>query len=159
MKNFYSYSVFFLSPILIRIESYLSLYFILFYKTGKTMNGLEIFELIALPFFFLGIFIYFNNRFKNQKKKVLEYTDNAISFEELVDDMFNVVNDRKRQYLFDCLKSGKILKEPKYLTDFEKKLMDEKAEKLDKEVNNIKKILEYKFDNNESNRNNEQIPN
>ena len=144
MKKIIGYAVFFLSPALIKLESYLSLFEIL--NKQNKMTSLEILELIALPFLFLGVFIYFDNRFKKQKNYVIRYIDKIIEYDRVTNEMLGEVTKRRLKYLYISIVKGKALPDKsKWLTKYEIKLLEEKSEKFDFELSDLQKKLDYYF--------------
>jgi hypothetical protein len=134
-KTITAYFLSFISPILLKLEGFISLYQQLF-NTKSTMNTLQIFELIALPFFFLGVFWYFDKKFKAIKEDLKNQSQILRDDSHEIDMYLSTVNNRKAQYLYNCIKSNAILPEPeKWMTKEEERLhsknSNERAEILE----------------------------
>lgn len=120
----------------------------------QQINSNFIYEVIfsTVLIIVIGILIYIH--FRNQEK-TLDYIDTAIEFEGLINENTNVANQRKRQYLYDCIRVGGIIEEPKeYLTEHERKLVEREAKRLLKDLTKFRKIIGYKFTDDEHSRNN-----
>ncbi len=121
-KTIISYVITFFSPILLKIEGFISLYQQLT-NTKTTMTTLQIFELIALPFFFLGVFWYFDKKFKTIKQDLKTQSEILRDDSHEIDMYLSTVQNRKTQYLYDCIKANAILPEPKkWMTEEEERL-------------------------------------
>ena len=148
MKTFkiiIKYLTTFLAPTLLKVGSYIGLIKNVFgLKTNDefSMNGYEIFELIATPFFFLGVFIYFEKKFSKNKEDIKSLIEKNREDSHEMDMFFANLEKRKRSYLYDCFKTGKILPEPKsWITDEEKRLYSKQFKDREKEIEMLNKSL------------------
>lgn len=145
------YPIVFLSPALLNIEGYISLYQTIFKKS--CMNGIEIFELIALPVFFLGIYIYYNRRFDKQKKAIMKYAKKLSDADNKIIEAYSEICSRKTEYLYECIESNQILPEPNYINDYTLGLLKDWAKETDNDIAKIEKKLKVKLRKDELNRN------
>lgn len=145
MKNqthFLTYVLTFLSPILLKIEGFISLGTQILTKE-HTMNTFEMFELIALPFFFLGVFWYFDKRFKSIRKDLQSQSEILREDAHEIDMYILTATKRREQYLYDCIKAGHLLPSPeKWLTNEEERLHASNSNKRDEILNEINERLE-----------------
>lgn len=140
--TFLTYLLSFISPTLLKIEGFISLYQQIF-NTQKTMNTLQIFELIALPFFFLGVFWYFDRKFKSIKEDLKKQSEILREDAHEIDMFLSTIQNRKTQYLYNCFKSNTILPEPKsWITNEEDRLHTENSDKRQELLDVINKRLE-----------------
>lgn len=131
----------FISPILLKIEGFISLYQQIF-NTKKTMNTLEIFELLALPFFFLGVFVYFDKKFKSIKQDLKNQSEILREDAHEITMYLSTSQNRKMKYMYDCINSNKILPEPNsWITKEEERLHTDNSEKREKLLNSINERL------------------
>jgi hypothetical protein len=136
-----------------QIQNYIGFYQVLTNNGKETMNSLQLFQLIALPIFVVGIFFYFELKFKKLHRKQKEYTD--VSSETIIhiEEIKSSVNKRKMSKIFFYIqdlysKLGYELKDEKrkWLTDLELQLLKKQRTDLTSKYKDVEKELNSDFD-------------
>ena len=133
----------FVSPFILAMKDYYEIFEKL--KTNTDMDILKLIQLIALPFFFLGVFIYFDRKFKAISKDLRKQSKLLREDSAEIDMYLSTVQNRKMEYLYNCLKTNTILPEPKeWLTSEEERLHSDNSEKRQKLLDSINERLDKK---------------
>jgi hypothetical protein len=152
-----TYVFIFFIPLLLNIESVINLYKIIF--KDSNMNGIQIYQLIALPVFFVGVYYYYNHRFDKQKEDIIKYAKKLSDADNKIIEAYNRIYSQKMKYLYECINSNQILPEPeKWIDDYSIGLLQEWAKETDRDIAKIEKKLNIKLSDYELNRDIKQIP-
>jgi hypothetical protein len=131
----------FVSPFILVMKDYYEIFEQI--KNNADMDILKIIELISLPFFFLGVFIYFDRRFRQIRKDLQSQSETLRDDAHEIDMYLSTLQNRKSKYLYDCIKANKILPEPKkWMTAEEERMHETNSKKRSKLLKEITKRLE-----------------
>ena len=147
-----TYVFIFFIPLLLNIESVIGLYEIIFKESN--MNGIQIYQLIALPVFFLGVYYYYNHRLDKQKEDIIKYAKKLSDADNKIIEAYSRIYSQKMKYLYECINSNQILAEPeKWIDDYAIGLLQEWAKETDRDITKIEKKLNVKLSEDEPNTN------
>lgn len=131
----------FVSPFILALKDYYEIFEQI--KNKTEMDILKIIQLVALPFFFLGVFWYFDKRFRSIRQDLKNYSEILREDAHEIDMYLSLASERKSKYLYNCIKANRILPEPeKWLTEEEERLHKSKSKKRNKILKQINKRLE-----------------
>lgn len=141
MRTIFLYGTAFLMPVLLKIEGTISLVKLIVGEDNN-MTGFEIFETVSLPIAFVGVFWYFDRRFKKTKKELTTYIDTHRKDSHEITMMLALISDRRDKHIKKCIQAGKIIDEPmSWLTSEEKRLHQTYADERRQTIEKIFKSL------------------